>query len=204
VRAEGDEQVRRVALTDGQRTWTEECDLFACGFGLVPNVELPLALGCELNDGFVRVDARQATSVTNVFCAGEPTGIGGADCALVEGQVAGYAASGQVARAEALFGPRAGWHRFRARLAKAFALRAELKSLATDETLLCRCEDVTLGRVRQFGSWREAKLQSRCGMGPCQGRVCGAAAKVVLGWGMESVRPPVLPARVQSLISETR
>jgi hypothetical protein len=56
--------------------------------------------------------------------------------------------------------------------------------------------------MRSFRGWRDAKLQSRCGMGPCQGRVCGAAAKVLFGWGMESVRPPVLPARVESLISE--
>jgi D-hydroxyproline dehydrogenase subunit alpha len=86
-------------------------------------------------------------------------------------------------------------------LAKAYALREELKTLATDETLLCRCEDVTLGRVRRFSGWREAKLLTRCGMGACQGRVCGEAAKFVLGWGMESVRPPVLPARVSSLIT---
>jgi D-hydroxyproline dehydrogenase subunit alpha len=178
--------------------------LIACGFNLVPNVELALAVGCELDNGFVRVDRMQATNVANVFCAGEPTGIGGADCALTEGQIAGYASSGQAARAEALFGQRTAWHSFRAALAKAYALREELKALATDETLLCRCEDVTLGRARQFSGWREAKLLTRCGMGACQGRVCGAAAKFVLGWGMESVRPPVLPARVNSLITENR
>jgi hypothetical protein len=151
------------------------------------------------------VDRLQATNVANVFCAGEPTGIGGADCALTEGQIAGYAASGQAARAEAMFGQRDAWHLFRAALAKAYALRDELKTLAENDTLLCRCEDVTLGRARQFAGWREAKLLSRCGMGSCQGRVCGAAAKFVLGWGMESVRPPVLPARVNSLItSENR
>lgn len=201
VRAEGDGQVRRVTLTDGTRTWTEDCDLLACGFGLVPNVELPLAVGCALKDDFVRVDNAQQTSVTNVFCAGEPTGIGGADCALVEGQIAGYVASGQEAKAQALFSERAEWHQFRTALATAFALRPELKSLATDETLICRCEDVTLGQMKRFSSWRDAKLQTRCGMGACQGRVCGAAAKVILGWGMESVRPPVLPACVGSLIS---
>jgi NADPH-dependent 2,4-dienoyl-CoA reductase/sulfur reductase-like enzyme len=202
VHTEGDEQVHGVTLTDGQRTWTEPCDLFACGFGLVPNVELPLALGCELSGGFVRVDAGQSTSVADVYCAGEPTGIGGADCALVEGQIAGYAAAGNKAKAESFFGRRSSWHRFRSALATSFTLRPELKSLATDATLVCRCEDVTLGRMRQFTNWREAKLQSRCGMGACQGRVCGAAAKFVLGWGMDSVRPPVLPARVQSLISK--
>ena len=201
VRADGEDSVRSVTLTNGSKTWTEQCDVLACGFNLVPNVELPVALGCEVDGGFVRVDQMQATTVTNVFCAGEPTGIGGADCALTEGQIAGYAANEQSSRAEALFAERDRWHAFRESLAKAYALRAELKKLATDDTLLCRCEDVALGRVRQFSGWREAKLLSRCGMGSCQGRVCGAAAKILLGWGAESVRPPVLPARVSSLIT---
>jgi NADPH-dependent 2,4-dienoyl-CoA reductase/sulfur reductase-like enzyme len=203
VRAEGDDQVRRVVLTDGARTWIEDCDALACGFGLVPNVELPLLLGCTLQSEFVRVDKWQTSSVPDTFCVGELTGIGGADCAIVEGRIAGYAATGERTKAEALFRKRASWHAFRIALAETFALRPELRSLATHDTLLCRCEDVTLGRVRQFSGWREAKLQTRCGMGACQGRVCGAAAKTILNWGMESVRLPVLPAQVQSLISTT-
>jgi NADPH-dependent 2,4-dienoyl-CoA reductase/sulfur reductase-like enzyme len=201
IRAQGTDVVHSVTLTDGNKTRTEECDLLACGFGLVPNVELALALGCKLNGDFVQVDDHQTTTAPEVFCAGEPTGIGGADCALVEGQIAGYAAAGQKAKAEALLPRRASWHRFRTALAEAFAVRPELKTVATEDTLLCRCEDVALGRVRRFGSWREAKLQSRCGMGACQGRICGAASKFLLGWGMESVRPPLLPARVESLIA---
>lgn len=200
--AEGKSSMERVRLTDGKRNWTVECDYLACGFGMVPNVELPLALGCELKDDFVWVDNWQATSVPNVYCAGEPTGIGGADCALVEGQIAGYAATGNQTKAEALLSTRKSWHRFRSALANAFALRPELKSLAREDTLLCRCEDVALGRVRQFTGWREAKLQTRCGMGACQGRVCGAASKFLFGWSAESVRPPILPAQVRSLISQ--
>jgi hypothetical protein len=191
----------QVTFTDGRRAWAEDGDVFACGFGLAPNVELPLLLGCALSGDFVRVNEWQATSVEHVYCAGEPNGIGGADGALTEGLIAGYAASGQRMKAEALFRRRASWHAFRAALAKAFALRPELRSLAADGTLLCRCEDVTLGRVRQFRGWRDAKLQSRCGMGACQGRVCGGAAKFLLDWGVESVRPPILPARVGSLIA---
>jgi NADPH-dependent 2,4-dienoyl-CoA reductase/sulfur reductase-like enzyme len=202
IRAEGDQQISGVNLTDGQSTWTESCDYLACGFGLVPNVELPLALGCELKAGFVWVDSNQATSVPNVYSAGEPTGIGGVDCALIEGQIAGYAATNNDLKAQGLHSQRASRHRFRSALATAFALRPELKSLATDNTFLCRCEDVTIGRVRQFSSWRDAKLQTRCGMGACQGRICGAASKFILGWGMESVRPPVLPALVGSLVSQ--
>ncbi len=203
VKAEGNGRVQQVTITRGAKTWTVDCDYLACGYGLVPNVELPLLLGCELADGFVRVDDWQATTVPNIYCAGEPTGIGGADCALCEGQIAGYAAAGERVKAEALFAARNRWHQFRCALFEAFRLRAELKSLANDATLLCRCEDVTVGQVRRYDSWRAAKLHTRCGMGACQGRTCGAAAKVILGWGMESVRPPVLPARIQSLISET-
>jgi NADPH-dependent 2,4-dienoyl-CoA reductase/sulfur reductase-like enzyme len=202
VRAEGEEQIRSVTLTDGRRTWSEECDLLACGFGLLPNLELPLALGCELNCETVKINESQATSVSGVYCAGEPTGIAGADCALIEGQIAGYAAAGRNQQAQALFTERDSWHEFSRAMAKAFRLRAELKTLATDETIVCRCEDVTFGRLREFRTWREAKLQSRCGMGSCQGRVCGGAAKVLFGWGMESVRPPILPVRVHSLISQ--
>jgi NADPH-dependent 2,4-dienoyl-CoA reductase/sulfur reductase-like enzyme len=200
VRAEGTEQVHCVTVTNGQRTWTIECDLLACGFGLVPNVELPLALGCELKGGFVKADERQTTTAPDVFCAGEPTGIGGADCALVEGQIAGYAATEKWDLVKGLLKKRAAWHRFGTLLAEAFALRPEVKTLARHDTIICRCEDVRLSQLHPFTSWREAKLHARCGMGPCQGRVCGPATKELFGWGMNSVRPPVCPARVRSLI----
>ena len=202
VSAEGDERIRSVTLTDDHYTWSEECDVFACGFGLVPNLELPLAIGCKLTAGKVEVDSMQMTSVPKVYCAGELTGIGGAEAALVEGQIAGWAAAGKPEGAKRLFGRREAWKRFKLNLAEAFALRPELKNLATDDTIICRCEDVPFGQVRAFGGWREAKLQSRCGMGPCQGRVCGPATQVLLGWGMESVRPPIWPACVHSLITE--
>ena len=65
--------------------------------------------------------------------------------------------------------------------------------------VLCRCEDVTAGRLRARQSWREAKLQTRIGMGPCQGRVCGAAAAFLYGWRTDSVRPPIFPAQVSHL-----
>jgi len=203
VMAEGHETIRSITLTDGRKTWVEECDLLACGFHLVPNTELPVAIGCELSAGFVRVDDLQVTTLPNVYCAGEPTGVGGADCALVEGRIAGYAASGAAGKAEALFSLRKSWHGFRAALSCAFALRGELKRLATDETLLCRCEDVPIGRVKQFTCSREAKLLARCGMGACQGRICGAATAFLFDWSAGTVRPPVLPSRVSSLLTTT-
>jgi len=201
VRAEGDRRVRSVTLTDGRKTWTETCDVLACGFHLVPNVELPLGLGCSLDGGFVAVDEWQATSVENVFCAGEPTGIGGAEGALAEGQIAGHFAAGRREEARRLFTSRARWHQFRAALAAAYALRPEVKAPAADDTIFCRCEDVTFGHLKSFSSWRAAKLQTRCGMGPCQGRICGTAAKLLFATGPESVRPPFFPARISSLLT---
>ena len=202
VAAQGAEQVRAVTLTDGRRQWTEECDLLACGFGLVPNVELPLALGCQLDNDFVRVDACQASSVAGIYCAGELTGIGGAEAALVEGRIAGLAASGNKEAARSLMAHGAACRRFGAALASTFALREEVARLAAAETLVCRCEDVRFDRLKSFAGWRDAKLQTRCGMGTCQGRVCGAAARILFGWGMESVRPPVSPGRVESLCQD--
>jgi NADPH-dependent 2,4-dienoyl-CoA reductase/sulfur reductase-like enzyme len=178
------------------------CDYLACGFHLVPNIELPALLGCELVKGAVAMNEWQQTSMPGVYCAGEPTGIGGLELSLVEGQIAGLAAAGKIEQARGLFAERRKLSRFAARLATAFALRPELKALPEDRTLLCRCEDVPYGAVREQLSWRAAKLHTRCGMGPCQGRVCGSAAEFLLGWKVDSVRPPVFPALVSSLESQ--
>ena len=198
LRALGDGQLRAVVLC-GSREEEIACDYLACGFGLVPNSELGVLLGCELQNGFVRVDDNQRTSVEHVYCAGEPTGIGGLELSLVEGQIAGLIATGQTSKAQQLFPRRASYTRFAQLLESTFALRDELKQLASDDTLVCRCEDVSFARARQYSTWRAAKLQTRCGMGPCQGRVCGPAMEFMLGWRPESVRPPVFPARLGSL-----
>ncbi len=199
IRADGTGSVGRVTLTDGSRTGAEDCDYVACGFHLVPNVELPCLLGCALADGFVRVNEFQQTSLQEVFCAGEPTGIGGADCAIVEGQIAGLAAAEEWDRARSLFNQRASWHHFRLSLQRAFALRPEFRQLADPDTVVCRCEDVRLAALKGCESLRAARLQTRCGMGSCQGRTCGAAVQFLFGWENDSVRPPLFPVRLASL-----
>jgi NADPH-dependent 2,4-dienoyl-CoA reductase/sulfur reductase-like enzyme len=199
VKAEGKERVESVTLTDGVRRWTEPCDYLACGFHLTPNLELPILLGCALVRGRVEADEWQETTVKNVFCAGEPTGIGGVDCALVEGQIAGFASAGIQARARTLFRRRTAWHRFRAALNNAFALRPDLNRLAEANTVVCRCEDIRFGELSVHTNWREAKLQTRCGMGACQGRICGAATRRLFGWETGTVRPPILPVGTAAL-----
>jgi len=199
IAADGSGQLESVTLYHAGKTWREPCDYLACGFGLVPNTELPLLLGCRLSETGVQVDDYQETTVPNIYCAGEVTGIGGLDLSQVEGEIAGYAAAGKREAARPLFGARESHRRFAVALERAFALREELRNLPQDDTIVCRCEDVTFERIRRRDGWRDAKLQTRCGMGPCQGRVCGGAVEFLLGWKAESIRPPVFPARIASL-----
>lgn len=191
-----------VRFADGKLTLstgkTIAAEWLACGFGLVPNTEAAQLLGCRLDDGFVAVDSRQETTVEGVFCAGEATGIGGLDKALEEGERAGCAATGQpVSRRRTATGA------FARDLAYAFAINANLYDLAEADTCICRCEDVPRAAVATFRGWREAKLQTRCGMGPCQGRICGPITAHLFGWKPASVRPPLVPVPAAALAPES-
>jgi hypothetical protein len=118
---------------------------------------------------------------------------------LIEGEIAGYAAAGRQGEARRLFSARQRARHFADALNRAFTLRDELRSLATADTIVCRCEDVPFSKLQAADSWRSAKLHLRCGMGPCQGRVCGPATEFLFGWHPESVRPPLFPARIDTL-----
>ena len=197
--AHGEEKLEGVTFVRGGKRRQVECDYLACGFHLVPNIELAELLGCAIENGSVKVDEFQQTTVANVYTAGETTGIGGLELSLVEGEIAGLAAAGKHEAARELFPVRAKQRKFADLLNRTFELRDELKHLARPDTIVCRCEDVTLERLRAHNSWRAAKLQTRCGMGPCQGRICGGAVEFLFGWCAESVRPPVLPVKIDSL-----
>lgn len=179
-----------------------ECDLLACGFNLIPNLELARALECEIGPaGFVAVDRDRRTSVKNVFAAGEITGIGGVEKALVEGELAGRVIAGQ--DTSALQSKLRKALRFAARLEAAFAIREACHAITTPETIVCRCEDVTLGQVKRCRSARDAKLQTRCGMGPCQARVCGPTLERIFGPESGVSRPPLMSVPVARFSLET-
>ncbi|NWF82331.1 MAG: FAD-dependent oxidoreductase [Bryobacteraceae bacterium] len=187
VAARGAGKLEAVELSSGE---TIRAEALACGFGLVPNVELAQLLGCDLaGDGFVKVDEKQRTTAPGVFAAGEVCGIGGVEIAIGEGLIAG-GASASLDRS------------FRGVLAAAFRLRGELRRLPQPSTYVCRCEDVTWSRIEPFDNWREAKLQTRCGMGSCQGRVCGASLGFLKGWPPPEPRSPLAPVPLESLASE--
>lgn len=203
LEARGERHIESVVISRGNRTEEVACDYLACGFHLVPNVELADLLGCKMTSGFVDVDELQQTSVPDIYCAGEPTGIGGLELSLLEGEIAGLASSGLVREARMLLSRKQRMLRFSAGLERAFALRAELRSLARENTLVCRCEDVRFGQIAEHESWRSAKLHTRCGMGACQGRVCGTATEFLFGWNADSVRPPMLPVRYGTMAAST-
>ena len=197
--AVGNGRIQQVTLSQRGKLRSIDCDYLACGFHLVPNTELASVLGCTISNGCVEVDEFQRTSIDNVYCAGEPTGIGGVEASLIEGHVAGLAAAGQTLAERSLFRVREKRRRFADDLNRTFALRPELAALPEPDTIVCRCEDVEYGRLTEFTSFRDAKLQTRCGMGTCQGRVCGAATHFLFGWEPPSVRPPIFPVRMEDL-----
>jgi NADPH-dependent 2,4-dienoyl-CoA reductase/sulfur reductase-like enzyme len=195
----GDGHVEGVRITTGSREREFKADMLAIGFHLIANTELARMLNCKVEAGLVRVDQMQQTSVQGIYCVGETTGIGGIDKALVEGQIAGFAIAGQLDRATALIAARDRQKRFARRLALTFALREELRTLARNETIVCRCEDVAHESLRDCRTWREAKLHTRCGMGPCQGRICGPATEFLYGWDSPLPRPPLFPTDLSAL-----
>lgn len=168
------------------------CDYLACGFGLVTNTELPELLGCKVEAGAVITDSKQRTTVPHIYFAGA----GSVERSILEGQIAGF----DLERARALYPARDAAVRFDRRIDETFQLRAELRNLATPETIVCRCEDVPFSAIWQQRDWRSAKLQTRCGMGPCQGRICGPALEHLCGWPAASVRPPIFPTRLENLL----
>jgi len=198
VGAAGEGRVAEVTLASARRTWTEPVDFLGTAAGLVPNTELAQLAGCEVRDGAVVVDGGQRTTRENVWCAGEPTGVGGVDLAQVEGEIAGLDAVGRPIPA-ALAKARAAGRAYARRLDQAF--RVTDVDVPPPDTIVCRCEDVALGMLQRDWSFRQAKLYARVGMGPCQGRVCGAALRALYGWNPDSVRPPLVPATVASLAS---
>ena len=193
VRANGQGRLQSVEVSEHGRQRTIRCDWLAVGAGLVPNTDLAELLQCHVEHGAIVVNHLQATSMPGVWAAGECTGVKGDEAAIAEGEIAGRAAAGDVAgaNATALQSARDSGRRFGALLAETFAPRPELQALATPDTILCRCEDVPLSAVDPAWTQRQAKLWARVGMGACQGAVCGPACAVLFGWSSNSVRPPL-------------
>lgn len=194
-------QLQSVTLRTPGRERDIACDRLACGFGLVPNTELGQMLGGSLNARHgLRVDAQQRLhGVPGVMAAGECTGFGGGERSRAEGAMAGFLAVGDAAAARALEPERARWQAFADALHQHFALQPALAHLTEPDTLVCRCEDVPHAALVGRTGWIDAKLHTRCGMGPCQGRICGAATRHLLGWTPVPSHHLLAPTRIGTL-----
>jgi thioredoxin reductase len=200
VSARGTDRLEGVTVARLDRDWNVvpgserevECDVAAVGWGFTARLELALQTGCATAPGpdgapAVVVDPTGLTSVAGVLAAGELTGVGGADLALLEGAVAGTAAAA-VAAGRSPLPPHPGVTARRERLAafaaamhRAHPVRDGWVTWQRPDTLVCRCEEVPVGAVREAvtelgaDDARAVKLLTRAGMGWCQGRMCGEA-----------------------------
>ena len=158
------------------------CDVIAAGWGFTPDVTLGGILGCKQavdRDGTVifEVDGNQRSSVANIWIAGEATGIGGADLALIEGRIAALSALGLAIPARLRFA-RYRSQKFATALQVSYPVGNGWQGWLRQESKICRCEEVSLGEICASVSElsanvaRTSKLFTRAGMGMCQGRIC--------------------------------
>lgn len=194
IAAHGTERVDSVTTARVDAKWqpiagtekTVEVDAVCVSHGFTPRVELAIAAACVITpEHFVQVDDHQRTSTAGVYAAGELTGIGGVDLALAEGEIAGYAAAqGPIPKSARR--RRAVFTGFAQRIEAAHGIRAGWTGWLDEETVICRCEEVTLGAIRttakrtESASLRSLKLSTRAGLGICQGRMCGRSVEQIL------------------------
>ncbi|WP_030663055.1 FAD/NAD(P)-dependent oxidoreductase [Streptomyces cellulosae] len=211
VEAHGTDRVEAVTVAALDATGRVEpgterrirCDTLAVGHGMLPHTDLAETLGCRLDGLRVHVDDEQRTDVPGVWAAGETTGIGGAALSLAEGHIAGHCAAARLhgtapdPRAWAAAArTRTRLREFSAALDGAYAPPAHWAEQVTDDTVVCRCEEVTGGAIRAAvtelgaGDPRTVKLLTRAGMGWCQGRMCGPAVAGLAGCDLTPSRRP--------------
>ncbi|WP_031014750.1 NAD(P)/FAD-dependent oxidoreductase [Streptomyces sp. NRRL F-5727] len=218
VEAHGTDRVEAVTVARLDRDWRPvpgtarriPCDALAVGHGLVPELSLATALGCATRtaaDGTVALVLTPGlrTSVPGVWAAGETGGVGGAQLALTEGEIAAHAIAGRAVPA-ALARRRARLRAFADAMGAAHRPGAGWTGWLREETAVCRCEEVPAGRVREaveeLGATdaRTVKLLTRAGMGWCQGRMCGPAVAALAGGGPAPDRRPLAcPVRLGQL-----
>jgi len=198
--------------------------------GVVPNIQFSQALRARHEWDLDQLCFRPVTDtwgeldVPGVYLAGDGAGIGGAQAAAVQGELAGLGIAAQlkaISSAERDDQARA----LRTQLAANLRIRPFLDALyqpkesnriPADEVMVCRCEEVTAGELRSFVALgcagpNQAKSFGRCGMGPCQGRMCGLTVTEVIAKargvsaaevGYYRIRPPIKPITLGELASE--
>lgn len=233
VEALGDGRVDGVRVAPVDAHWRPrlaeavelEASLLAVGHGLAPEVALAAGAGVELRwdnaaGGWCAVHADDhSTSVRALWVAGDGCGVHGAELAWLQGARAGLSIAHELGASMAdegqtiqgLSSRLRATQRARAGLEKAMAPRPGLLQAVPDETVVCRCEGVTVGELRGWADRGATgitglKMATRAGMGRCQGRFCAGSVRALLeGWGVAesgeppSPRPPARPVSLGAL-----
>jgi thioredoxin reductase/bacterioferritin-associated ferredoxin len=239
VAVEGDREVSAVIVAPVDRLWKPiasapslriVADTLAIGHGLVPATEATRLLGARhvfvpASGGWIpEHDDLGRTSVPHLYVAGDVAGIAGAAAALLRGRRAGLTAARDLGKLTET-GHRTAVDRLRAKLRRAESFGAAAAALmhvrpglfdtVTPDTVVCRCEDITRLQIeeavaRGARTLNEVKAATRCGMGPCQGRMCGETAATLVGAqicsreaaGAWTARPPLRPVLLDPLTGD--
>lgn len=210
LRIEGKDAVCAVSWTRGRGNGRIACDAVLLHEGLVPNVELGLAMGCDWHWSAQRcawelkTDGAGRTSLPNVYALGDCARIVGAQASTLQGRLA----AANLLR-ERHGGPVTGEEKAWTReLAAQMRLRGFLDRLyrprdaallSTDsDTVVCRCEGLTVRDLTPLvsgaaGDPNFVKSLTRCGMGPCQGKMCSHSLTTLAR--REGVQTPFTPLR---------
>jgi D-hydroxyproline dehydrogenase subunit alpha len=229
ARAEGETEVTGAVIQQIDADWNPvpgtvkgiDADTVCIGYGFLPSTEILKTIGCELEyneqlGGQIPVRTRlMETSVPGVYAVGDGSGVAGAPASIAEGRIAALsvaARSGALPRTRARARVRRelrSWdaiQRFRTALDDTYRIRPGIYNWMADDTIICRCEEVTAGEIRKFVGASEdpnyAKSLTRASMGLCQGRNCSRTVSwlVARETGQDPVqimslnaRPPAKP-----------
>lgn len=214
---ECENSVTRATVARLDRRWrpipgsqrTEEVDAVCVGFGFIASVELAVGLGCALTvdahgSPVVSTTDSGASTVAGVYCAGEVSGVGGVVLAYAEGALAGMSAAAGLGRTierrrwSAAAARRRRSCRFADALDAVYPIGSDWTAWMTDDTVVCRCEEVSTAKIRAAldhrtaADLRSVKLHTRAGMGRCQGRMCVSAVSALVRTATGA--PPIDPA----------
>jgi NADPH-dependent 2,4-dienoyl-CoA reductase/sulfur reductase-like enzyme len=208
LEARGKNQVEEAVIAGVDKDWRPvektrrilKVDTICLGYGLVPSVELTRLLGCqhryapELGGWIPARTEDMETSVPGVFAVGDGAGVGGSAMAMLEGRIAGISIArslGYISSEEAhkrkkpYLTDMKKISRLRDALDQISSPRPGLFELANDDTIICRCEELTLGDIKSAidkgtSEMNELKRITRMGMGRCQGRMCAPAVQEII------------------------
>lgn len=236
LRAVGEEKLEAVRFDTGNKGFKKltdhelPADTLLLHQGVIPNIRLPLAAGCDIEwkaraqSWVVSTDDWGRSSDADIYVVGDGSRISGAEASTYQGRLAGMQAALELGKINA-----AKLDTLAAPVVKArnrhLSIRPFLDSCFTpspsylvpdDATLVCRCEEISAGEIRQAVELgctgpNQVKSFTRCGMGPCQGGQCSSILSLIISQQLDKpmaevgcfrVRPPLSPITLGQL-SET-